>query len=108
MLDFFELITGDSLEFTDSFKTREFIHLYDFHKYYMQKSIDSFIELVKLKLKRISTDQQHDDQSTMNEELSLEDLSNEAAGLMMSYSRSPDEISKCVTNISDYIHIHTK
>lgn len=104
LLDFFELITGDSFEFTDSFKTREFIHLYDFHKYYLHKSIENFNELVALKLKQISAN--HDESKTKNEDqsLSLEDLSNEAAGLIMSYSRSPEKISKSVTRISNYIH----
>lgn len=36
---------------------------------------------------------------------SLEDISNGAAGLIMKYTRSPEEVSKCVQTLSEYIYI---
>lgn len=46
---FFDAITKDQFDIPDEFKTRDFVHLYDFQKYFLHKSIEHLKELVHKK-----------------------------------------------------------
>lgn len=46
---FFESISKVELSFPDSFNDRDFIHLYDFQKFFIHRTIGRIMELVKIK-----------------------------------------------------------
>lgn len=48
--DLFETITKKHLELPEEFEEREFIHLYDFQKFYLFKSTERFLELLTKKV----------------------------------------------------------
>lgn len=45
----FAVISKVDFNISERFKTRDFVHLYEFQKYFLHKSIRLLIELVKLK-----------------------------------------------------------
>lgn len=46
---FFDVISKADFDFSDKLKTRDFVHLYEFQKYFLHKSIRRLTELVKVK-----------------------------------------------------------
>lgn len=46
----FEIIIKSKFDIPDDFKTRDFIHLYDFQKYYLSTSIELLKQLVEMSL----------------------------------------------------------
>lgn len=49
MKGFFDIISKPELQFSDRFKTRDFIHLYDAQKFFLHKSIRRITELIVVK-----------------------------------------------------------
>lgn len=50
LTEFFKTITDDHLEYSDDFNTREFLHLYDFQKFYLHMTMEHSFEYVKTKI----------------------------------------------------------
>lgn len=49
MRGFFDIISKHELQFSNRFKTRDFVHLYDFQKFFLHKSVRRITELVFIK-----------------------------------------------------------
>lgn len=49
MKKFFEIMSKSELSFSDKFNDRDFVHLYDFQKYFIHKTIKGIMDLVEIK-----------------------------------------------------------
>lgn len=47
--NFFSSLLNCELNYSDEFKSRDFVHLYDFQKYYLHKSIRRLMGFIKAK-----------------------------------------------------------
>lgn len=57
--NFFDAISEDKLEFSDEFKRRDLIHLYDFQKLYLHRSMEYLVEFIKMNINHHWADHGH-------------------------------------------------
>lgn len=123
----FGKISKNKFDFPDKLNTRDFVHLYNFQKFFLHKSISRFIELIKVKQyhywnerRNIAIWQQlgkivlivFENRKTsennfkyFKKDMNLKELSHEAAELVMSFPRNIDKYCECVEKISKFICI---
>lgn len=50
MTEFFKTMVKDRLEFPDEYNTRNFVHLYDFQKFFLHKSVERLFDFIEIKI----------------------------------------------------------
>ncbi|XP_055301245.1 uncharacterized protein LOC129567898 [Sitodiplosis mosellana] len=98
---FFKVVVTNKFDIPDDYNTRDFVHLYDFQKYYIYTSVERLRGLVEMK-------QEHDwiiyeHSSWKGEQFDLESITLMSAEMVMNNSRTPDDTCECVRRISKYI-----
>lgn len=120
----FGKISKNKFNFPDKLNSRDFVHLYNFQKFFLHRSISRFIELITVKQyhywnerRNIAIWQQlgkfvlivfENREFNFNfskQDMNLKELTREAAELVMSFPRNIDQYCECVDKISKYICI---
>lgn len=100
----FTVISKDDFDISEKLKTRDFVHLYEFQKYFLHNSMRHLIELVKLKQHHYWSEKwKIPVWRTLN--LNLNEISFEAADIVMNYLTQPAQFCKCVCRLSKFICI---
>ncbi|XP_055301244.1 uncharacterized protein LOC129567897 [Sitodiplosis mosellana] len=100
--EFFEFICQEKFEFSTKLDDRDFMHVYNFQKYLIYKSIRRLMEYVKIKQNHFWT-RARNIHTWRLLDLNLADISLEAAALVMDFPNKIDEFCECIKKISKFI-----
>lgn len=121
---FFNVISKVDFDFSEKLKTRDFVHLYEFQKYFLHKSIRRLTELVKVKQHHYFMQKRNIEawkklgkferktflcghmtfeNVVFSTDLKLDEMSFEAADLVMNYPNRPEQFCECVRKLSKFI-----
>ncbi|XP_055301184.1 uncharacterized protein LOC129567854 [Sitodiplosis mosellana] len=102
MKSFFETISKTELHFSEKLNDRDFIHLYDFQKFFIHRSIRRITELVKVKQYHY-WNVKREIAAWQKLNLNLDDLSYEMIDLIMTNPCKSKDLCAVVRKISKYI-----